>query len=71
MERPIHDYGSMAARRARQLAKESGRQFQQTALSQFQHWSARVRGMIVENPAASLGIALGMGVILGWLVKRR
>jgi ElaB/YqjD/DUF883 family membrane-anchored ribosome-binding protein len=31
----------------------------------------KVRAFIVENPAQALGIALGMGVVLGWLNKRR
>jgi len=30
-----------------------------------------LRGVIVEHPARALGVALGMGVILGWLIKRR
>lgn len=71
MERPIYDYGSRTAQRAQQLAKDSGRQIQETARSQFDYWSARLRTTIVENPGASLGVALGMGVLLGWLIKRR
>jgi ElaB/YqjD/DUF883 family membrane-anchored ribosome-binding protein len=30
-----------------------------------------VRGFVTRHPARSLGIALGMGIILGWLIKRR
>jgi ElaB/YqjD/DUF883 family membrane-anchored ribosome-binding protein len=30
-----------------------------------------VRAFIVDKPARALGIALGVGVLLGWLVKRR
>jgi len=71
MERPIYDYSSLAARRAQALAKESGRHLQQTARSQFQFWSVRLRTIIVENPRTSLGVALGIGVVLGWLIKRR
>jgi ElaB/YqjD/DUF883 family membrane-anchored ribosome-binding protein len=31
----------------------------------------RVRDYIVEQPTRALAIALGMGVLLGWLIKRR
>jgi len=30
-----------------------------------------LRGYVTEQPARALGIALGMGVLLGWLIKRR
>ncbi len=30
-----------------------------------------IRNFIIEKPAQALGIALGMGVVLGWLIKRR
>ncbi len=43
-----------------QLAGERGRQ----ALVQFERF-------ISENPKACLGIGLAVGVLLGWLVKRR
>jgi len=31
----------------------------------------KVRDYIVNEPARALGIALGVGVLLGWLIKRR
>jgi len=31
----------------------------------------KVHNYIVEQPARALGIALGIGVLLGWLIKRR
>jgi len=31
----------------------------------------KVRAYIVNEPARALGIALGVGVLLGWLIKRR
>jgi hypothetical protein len=71
MERPLFDYSSLAAQRAKELAHDSGHQIRETARTQFEHWSTRLRNVIVENPGASLGAALGMGVILGWLIKRR
>jgi len=30
-----------------------------------------LRGFVTEKPAQALGLALGMGVLLGWLIKRR
>ena len=30
-----------------------------------------VRTYVIRQPARALGIALGMGVLLGWLIKRR
>ncbi len=31
----------------------------------------RIRQYIINEPARALGIALGVGVLLGWLIKRR
>jgi len=31
----------------------------------------KAREYIVNEPARALGIALGVGVLLGWLIKRR
>lgn len=31
----------------------------------------QLRDYIKEKPAAALGIAMGVGVLLGWLIKRR
>jgi hypothetical protein len=31
----------------------------------------RVKQSIINQPVRALGIALGMGVLLGWLIKRR
>jgi len=33
--------------------------------------SDAVRDYTIQQPARALGIALGMGVLLGWLIKRR
>lgn len=33
--------------------------------------SESVREYTVKQPARAIGIALGMGVLLGWLIKRR
>jgi ElaB/YqjD/DUF883 family membrane-anchored ribosome-binding protein len=31
----------------------------------------RIRQYIINEPARAIGIALGVGVVLGWLIKRR
>ena len=41
------------------------------ASEQFSGGGKFLRDYIVKEPTRSLGIALGMGVILGWLIKRR
>ena len=52
---------------ARRAAAEWGR----TAQGQAQQWLKRIETQVVEHPAASLGVALSLGVLLGWLIKRR
>lgn len=52
---------------ARQRAVELGR----NAQAQAQQWLKYLETKVVQNPAASLGAALAVGVFLGWLIKRR
>ncbi len=52
-------------------AKEKALELAATAREQFQTGTHLLRQYIVKEPTRSLGIALGMGVILGWLIKRR
>jgi len=42
-----------------------------TAREQFSGGTRFLRDYIVKEPTRALGIAVGMGVILGWLIKRR
>jgi ElaB/YqjD/DUF883 family membrane-anchored ribosome-binding protein len=51
--------------------KEKALEFAATAREQLSGGGKLLRGYIVKEPARALGIALGMGVILGWLIKRR
>lgn len=71
MERPIYDYSARLAQRTQELAHQARERIPEGARSQFDYWSTRLRGQIIQNPGLSLGIALGMGVLLGWLIKRR
>jgi len=38
---------------------------------QLSEGQAKLRELIIKDPARALGIALGVGVLLGWLIKRR
>jgi ElaB/YqjD/DUF883 family membrane-anchored ribosome-binding protein len=51
--------------------KEKALDLAATAREQLSGGGQLVRDYIVKEPARALGIALGMGVILGWLIKRR
>ena len=35
------------------------------------HGTKAIREYIVKEPARAIGLALGVGVLLGWLIKRR
>jgi ElaB/YqjD/DUF883 family membrane-anchored ribosome-binding protein len=51
--------------------KEKALDLAATARERFSGGSHLLREYIVKEPTRSLGIAVGMGVILGWLIKRR
>ncbi len=51
--------------------KEKALDFAATARERISGGSHFLREYIVKEPTRALGIALGMGVILGWLIKRR
>ena len=36
----------------------------------FEPMTARMRGLIEENPAAALAVALLGGLVVGWVLKR-
>jgi ElaB/YqjD/DUF883 family membrane-anchored ribosome-binding protein len=51
--------------------KEKAFEIAASAREQFSGGTLLLREYIVKEPTRALGIALGMGVILGWLIKRR
>jgi len=51
--------------------KEKALDFAATAREQWSERSRTLKDYIVNEPLRALGIALGMGVVLGWLIKRR
>jgi len=38
---------------------------------ELKDWVSQLRTYVEQSPAASLGAALSIGVVLGWLLKRR
>ena len=51
--------------------KERALDLAATARERFSGGSQGLRDYIVKEPTRALGIAVGMGVLLGWLIKRR
>lgn len=52
-------------------AKEKAMELAATAREQFAKGAEAIKQYTLEKPAQALGLALGMGVLLGWLTKRR
>ena len=42
-----------------------------TAKEQWDNKSLALKTFIVNKPVMAIGLSLGMGVALGWLIKRR
>ena len=51
--------------------KEQALEFAASASERLAEGVEAVKHFTLEPPARALGIALGMGVVLGWLIKRR
>ena len=51
--------------------KERALEFAATAREQFSGATRSLKDYIVKEPKRALGFAMGMGVLLGWLIKRR
>ncbi len=51
--------------------KEKALDYAATAREQWSLGTDKARNFVNEQPARALGLALGMGVLLGWLIKRR
>jgi len=66
----IQDVGSSYGPQLDEL-KEQALVYAATARERLAEGSDKVREYIVKEPARALGIALGVGVLLGWLIKRR
>jgi ElaB/YqjD/DUF883 family membrane-anchored ribosome-binding protein len=51
--------------------KERALEFTAAAREKLSGGSQVLRDYIVKEPVRALGVAVGMGVLLGWLIKRR
>ncbi|MDR3633500.1 MAG: DUF883 C-terminal domain-containing protein [Isosphaeraceae bacterium] len=51
--------------------KEMALQYAAVAQERLAEGSERVKEYVVKQPTRALGIALGLGVLLGWMIKRR
>lgn len=51
--------------------KERALEFAATAREQVSGQARGLREYIVKEPTRALGIALVLGVVVGWLIKRR
>jgi len=51
--------------------KELALEYAAVARERLAEGSEMVKGYVVKEPVRALGIALGVGVLLGWLIKRR
>lgn len=51
--------------------KEMALQYATAAQERLAEGSERVKDYVVRQPARALGIALGLGVLVGWMIKRR
>lgn len=51
--------------------KEKALEYAATARERLAEGSGKLKEYVVREPARALGIALGLGVLLGWMIKRR
>jgi len=51
--------------------KEKALEYAATAREMLSEGTDKVKKYVVKEPARALGVALGLGVLLGWLIKRR
>jgi len=66
----MHDLESNFGPQAEEI-KERALEYAAVARERLADGSEMLKGYVVKEPARALGIALGVGVLLGWLIKRR
>lgn len=52
-------------------ARDAALNYAAVAREQMTMAGERIKQFVTEQPARALGIALGLGVVVGWLIKRR
>jgi ElaB/YqjD/DUF883 family membrane-anchored ribosome-binding protein len=66
----VQELGTEWGAQAEQL-KERALQYTAAARERVTEGSERIKNYTVKEPVRALGIALGLGVLVGWLIKRR
>ncbi len=51
--------------------KEAALRYTAAARERLAEGGERIKDYVAKEPVRAMGIALGMGVLLGWLIKRR
>ncbi len=51
--------------------KEMAMRYAAAARERLAEGGERIKEYTIKEPARALGVALGVGVLLGWLIKRR
>jgi len=51
--------------------KERALEYAASAREMLSEGTDKVKEFVVNEPVRALGVALGLGVLLGWLIKRR
>jgi ElaB/YqjD/DUF883 family membrane-anchored ribosome-binding protein len=62
--------GALGPEQVEQL-KEKALEMAAAAREQVARGGETIRKYTIKQPAKALGLALGVGVLLGWLIKRR
>ncbi len=66
----VQEMGTEWGAQAEQL-KERALQYTAVARERLTEGGERIKNYTVKEPVRALGIALGLGVLVGWLIKRR
>ena len=66
----MQNYESDLASQAEEL-KARAMELAAMARARLDEAGHSIKNYVIEHPAKALGFALGLGVALGWLVKRR
>lgn len=66
----IEEIGASLGPQAEEL-KEMALVYTAAARERLAEGSERAKQYIIKEPVRAMGIALGLGVFLGWLIKRR
>jgi ElaB/YqjD/DUF883 family membrane-anchored ribosome-binding protein len=70
MNDPVRDWEAEAGTRSGELMELAFRSAG-VARQRIAEGSERVKEFIIREPARAVGLALGVGVLIGWLIKRR